>query len=104
MSTIGIGLLALVVIAIAGIYLTTKIVKPLVVNSIIGVVALLIVNFLGGAVGLPVEIDIALVPVLIVALGGLPGLIIVVLLAFFEIAFHAPGATANAGLLIGNGV
>jgi len=92
-------LLALVVVAVAAVYLTLKVVKPLIINSILGVIALFLVNFV-----LPVQIDIALIPVLIVALGGLPGLIIVVLLAFFEIAFHAPGAVAaNAGLLIGYG-
>ena len=52
------------------------------VNSVLGIVALVLLNFLPF-----VSITINIWSVLIVALGGIPGLIIVILLSHFGIAF-----------------
>jgi len=52
------------------------------INSVIGIVALVLLNYLPF-----VNIVINIWSVLIVALGGIPGIIIVILLSHFGIAF-----------------
>jgi len=54
----------------------------LLINSVLGIAAMVLLNFLPF-----VNIVINIWSVLIVALGGIPGLIIVVLLSHFGIAF-----------------
>lgn len=54
----------------------------LVVNSVIGLVVLVLLNFLPF-----INITINIWSVLIVALGGIPGIILVILLSHFGIAF-----------------
>ncbi|MFP4633186.1 MAG: pro-sigmaK processing inhibitor BofA family protein [Halobacteriota archaeon] len=82
MAAIQVGLLVLVALVLVAVYLTMKVVKPLIYNSIVGLIALLAVDYLG-----IVEIDLSIWAVAIVALGGLPGAALVVLLAFLGVAF-----------------
>lgn len=79
---IELALLALVVVALVGAHRVIKTVKPLIVNAVVGLVVLLLANFLGyGVVVTPVV-------VLIVALGGVPGAVLVLLLAYLDILFQ----------------
>ena len=87
-TPIELGLLLVVVAAVVGVYLLLKIVKPLIINAIVGLVVLLAASFLGFGV------NITWVAVLIVAIGGLPGAILVLILGnlgfMFEPAMLAP--------------
>lgn len=57
--------------------------RGLIVNSIVGIVVL----FISNAVGIGVQIS--LVPILICAVFGIPGAILVILLSLLDIAFVA---------------
>ena len=85
---IEIGLLVLAVLALAAVYLTMKVVKPLAYNAIVGLILLGAVNFTG-----VVEVDITLFAVALVAVAGVPGVVLVVLLSFLGVAF-VPEAAA----------
>lgn len=89
-TPIEIGLLALAAAALYFGFKLLKNVKALAVNAIVGLVVLVAAN----AVGLGVEIT--LLAVLICALAGLPGAILVVLLAFLDVAFAAAVAVPVA--------
>lgn len=78
-----IGLLVLVLALLFGAYRVLKAVKPFVVNAVVGVIILAIASFVG------VGVEISLVTVLICAVGGVPGAILVILLAYFDVAFVA---------------
>ena len=81
-TPIEIGLVALVLAALVGAYLLMKAIKPLIVNTIVGLVVLFLASWLGfGA-------SINLVVLLLVAFGGLPAAILVILLAQLGIAFE----------------
>lgn len=57
--------------------------RALVVNAVVGLIVLLIANFVGlGA-------QISLITLLVCAIFGIPGAILVILLAVFDIAFAA---------------
>ncbi|MFP4625082.1 MAG: pro-sigmaK processing inhibitor BofA family protein [Natronomonas sp.] len=76
--------IALLVVALAllfGAYWLIKAIKPLAVNAIIGVIVLLIASWLG------VGVEITLIAVLICAVAGIPGALLVILLAYLDIAF-----------------
>lgn len=78
-----IGILALVLILFFGVYAILKVFKPLIVNAIVGIIIIL----LAGAVGYGVEIT--LLVVLVVAFGGAPGAVLVIILAHFtDVAFE----------------
>ena len=77
-----IALLALVIVALVGAHRAIKTVKPLIVNAVIGLVVLWLANALGyGVVVTPIV-------VLIVALGGVPGAVLVLLLAYLDVLFQ----------------
>ncbi|MFB6114002.1 MAG: pro-sigmaK processing inhibitor BofA family protein [Halodesulfurarchaeum sp.] len=80
-----IGLLVLVAAVIFGAYAIIKVVKPFIVNAVIGLVVLAIAGFLGFGV------NITWVAVLIVAIGGIPGALLVLLLGHFGILFSPVG-------------
>jgi len=81
-TPIEIGLLVLVIVLLGGVYLLLRAVKPLIVNTIVG----LIVLWLAGWVGYGVTITP--VVVLLVAFGGLPAALLVIVLAQFNVIFH----------------
>ena len=77
-----IALLAVVVLALVGVYKLVKNVKALAVNAIVGLVVLVLADAVGfGVVITPVV-------VLIVAFGGLPGALLVILLAHLDVMFE----------------
>jgi hypothetical protein len=87
--------IALLVVALAllfGAYTIIKAVKPFIVNAIVGVLVLVIASFLG------LGVEITPVAVLICAIGGIPGAILVILLAYLNIAFA--GMIAPVGSLL----
>ena len=89
-TPIEIALLILVLALLFGAFRIIKTVKPLIVNAIVGVIILVIANFAG------LGVSITPIAVLVCAVGGVPGAILVVLLAYLEIAFAgmvAPLAT-----------
>lgn len=74
----------LAVIAIALAYYFFKMLKPLIINSIVGLVILFVVNTLG-----IVSVAYSLPAILVIAFGGVPGAVLVILLAHLDIAFMA---------------
>lgn len=80
-----IGIVLTVALAIVVIYFALKLGKKLillVINGFLGLVALVIINFTGF-----VNIDINIISVLIAALGGLLGIVLLILLSTLGIAF-----------------
>jgi hypothetical protein len=81
-SGLELGLLAVVVIALVGAQRAMKTIKPLIVNAVVGLIGLLVASVVGFGV------SITPIVVLIVALGGLPGAILVLLLAHLNLMFE----------------
>ena len=80
-TPIELGLLVLVLAVIVGVFLMIRLIKPLVINTIVGLVVLFLASWLG------VDVAINLVVILLVAFGGFPAAIIVIVLAQLGIAF-----------------
>jgi hypothetical protein len=74
--------LFLVIIAVIGVYYILKTAKTLLINTIVGFIILVIAN-MGFNMNVPYNIQVLLV----VALGGIPGAVLVILLHAFQIAF-----------------
>lgn len=74
--------LFLVIIAVIGVYYILKTAKTLLINTIVGLIILVIAN-VGFNMNVPYNIQVLLV----VALGGIPGAVLVILLHAFQIAF-----------------
>ncbi len=89
MSGLEIGLLVFVALALVAVYVTMKVVKPLIINAIVGLLVIFAVDFLGF-----VEVELGLLAVAIVALGGVPGAVLVLLLAYLGLAFAPAVALA----------
>lgn len=92
-TTIEIALLILVLALLFGAYRIIKVIKPFIVNAIVG----LIVLWLASVFGLGVQITP--LAVVICAIGGLPGAILVIVLAYLDIAFYGSIAPALAILV-----
>jgi hypothetical protein len=80
-TTTEIALLVLALALLFGAYRIIKTVKPLIVNAIIGVIILLVANFVG------LGVSITPIAVLVCAVGGVPGAVLVILLSYLDIAF-----------------
>lgn len=91
MVELELGVLVLVALALAAVYLTMKVVKPLVINAIVGLVIIFAVQYLGS-----VQVELGLLAVGVVAIGGVPGAALVLLLAYFGVAFAPATALALA--------
>ncbi|MDZ7850012.1 MAG: pro-sigmaK processing inhibitor BofA family protein [Halodesulfurarchaeum sp.] len=78
-TPIELGLLLLVAVAVIVAYLLLRAIKPFIINAVLGLVVLLLAGFLG------FEVAITPIVVLIVAVGGIPGALLVLLLAYFGI-------------------
>ncbi len=72
-----------VVLVVAAFYVVYKVIKNLVANAIIGGVGLAVLHFLAPLVGISIKISLANIIISLVA--GLPGLVVVVLLAVLGI-------------------
>lgn len=66
-------------------------VRALLVNAIVGLVILVVANVVG------LGVQISLLTLLVCAIFGVPGAILVVLLALFDVAFAATLAPALVG-------
>ena len=80
-TTLEIGFLVVALAVLFGAYTLLKAIKPLVVNAIVGVIVLVIASFLG------LGVEITPVAVLICAVAGIPGAILVIVLAYAGVAF-----------------
>jgi len=92
-----IGVLVVIAALVVGAYAVIRAIKPFIVNAVVGLVVLL----LAGVVGFGVKIT--WVVVLVVAIGGIPGAVLVILLAYLGLAFQpallAPFVAPLAALL-----
>lgn len=82
-TPIEIGLLAVAVIALYVAFRLLKNAKALAVNAVVGLVVLVVANLVG------LGVEISLLAVLICAVAGIPGAVLVVLLAYLDVAFAA---------------
>ena len=80
-----IGLLIAIAAIVLGAYAVIKVVKPFIVNAVVGLIVLLIAGFLG------FPVNVTWIVVLVVAIGGIPGALLVLLLSYFGVMF-SPGA------------
>ncbi|MCL7419191.1 MAG: pro-sigmaK processing inhibitor BofA family protein [Halalkalicoccus sp.] len=76
-----IAILIAVVVLLLGSYRVIHTVRPFIVNAVVGLVALILASVFGFGV------EITPIVLLIVAIGGVPGALLVVLLAYLNIAF-----------------
>ncbi|MFO7926201.1 MAG: pro-sigmaK processing inhibitor BofA family protein [Halobacteriota archaeon] len=90
-TTIEIALLVAALALLFGTYTIIKAVKPFIVNAVFGLIVLVIASFLG------IGVEITPIAVLICAVGGIPGAILVILLAYLGIAFA--GMAVPVGVL-----
>ncbi len=81
----GLAILVVAIAAFIAVYYVLKVIKYLIVNSIIGLILLFISNFVIGMLDLGFSVDINWVSILVCALGGIPGVIIVILLGFLNV-------------------
>jgi hypothetical protein len=81
----GLAILVVAIAAFVAVYYVLKVIKYLIVNSIMGLILLFISNFVIGMLDLGFSVDINWVSILICALGGIPGVIIVILLGFLNV-------------------
>ncbi|QGN08009.1 hypothetical protein Hrd1104_12355 [Halorhabdus sp. CBA1104] len=81
-----IGALLVVLAVVFGAYWIVKAVKPFIWNAILGLLVFLLADLLVG-----LEVAISPLAVLVVAVGGVPGAVLVILLSILEVAF-VPGA------------
>ncbi|MDF1557131.1 MAG: pro-sigmaK processing inhibitor BofA family protein [ANME-2 cluster archaeon] len=84
-SITGLAILVVAIAAFVAVFYVLKVVKYLIVNSIIGLILLFISNFVIGMMDLGFSVDINWVSIMICALGGIPGVVIVILLGFLGV-------------------
>ena len=87
-TPVELGLLIAVVAVVIVTYLVLRALKPFIVNAVLGLLVLAIAGVLG------FEVAVSPIVVLIVAVGGIPGAILVLLLAHFGILFGPAAAIA----------
>ena len=90
-TTLEVALLIGVLALLFGAYTIIKTVKPFIVNAVVGVIVLVIASFLG------IGVEITPIAVVICAVGGIPGALLVILLAYLGIAFA--GMAVPVGVL-----
>jgi len=81
----GLAILVVAIAAFIAVYYVLKVIKYLIANSIIGLILLFISKFVIEMLDLGFSVDINWVSILICALGGIPGVIIVILLGFLNV-------------------
>lgn len=75
------AVLALAVVSLFAAVRIIKAIRPLVVNTVVGLVVILVAGWLG------VGVEVDWITIAVVAIGGLPGAVLVVLLSVFGLAF-----------------
>jgi len=81
-TPIEVGALLVVLAVVFGAYWIVKAIKPFVWNAVIGLLVFLVAEMAFG-----LEVAISPLVLLIVAIGGLPGAILVILLSVLDVAF-----------------
>jgi hypothetical protein len=76
-----VAVVLLVLAALFGAYTVIRAVRPFIWNAVLGIAVILLAQFFGA--------DVAVTPLvlLVVAIGGIPGAILVILLAYAGLAF-----------------
>ncbi|MCU4925788.1 hypothetical protein OB905_07295 [Halobacteria archaeon AArc-dxtr1] len=74
--------LAVVLVLVLGISVLVEAVRPLIVNAAVGLLGLFLAQWLLG-----ISLSVGPLALAIVALGGLPGAVLVVVLSVFGVAF-----------------
>mgnify|MGYP000636181560 CR=1 FL=1 len=87
-TPIELGLLLVVAIAVIAAYLVLRALKPFIINAVLGLIVLALAGVLG------FEVAVTPIVVLVVAVGGIPGAILVLLLAHFGLLFGPLAAVA----------
>ncbi|MFB6124831.1 MAG: pro-sigmaK processing inhibitor BofA family protein [Halanaeroarchaeum sp.] len=77
-----IGVLIVIAALVLGAYAVIRAVKPFIVNAVLGLLVLLVAGWFGFGV------NISWVVVLVVALGGIPGALLVIILAYVGLVFE----------------
>ncbi len=75
-------LLAVVLVALLGASTIVETVRPFIVNAVVGLLVLFLAQVLFG-----LQIAVTPIALVIVALGGLPGSVLIILLSLFGVAF-----------------
>ena len=83
-------LLLAVLALLLGAYRVVRALRPFIVNAVVGLLVLVIASALGASV------DVSPLVVLVCAVGGVPGAILVLLLAYLDVAFAATVASGVA--------
>jgi len=76
-----VALVLLVLAALFGAFTVVRAVKPFIVNAVVGLLVIFAAQWLGA------QVVVTPLVLLLVALGGLPGAILVILLAYAGLAF-----------------
>ncbi|MCL7476158.1 MAG: pro-sigmaK processing inhibitor BofA family protein [Methanosarcinales archaeon] len=81
----GLAILIVAIAAFIAVFYVLKVIKYLIVNSVVGLILLFASNVAIKMFDLGFSVDINWVSVMICALAGIPGVLIVILLGFFNI-------------------
>ncbi|MEA3295275.1 MAG: pro-sigmaK processing inhibitor BofA family protein [Euryarchaeota archaeon] len=81
--------LLLAIIIVIVLFKVFKLGSKVIINSIVGIILLFLSNTLFDLFGLELTIDINLLTVLICAIAGIPGVILIIVLAFLNIPYFA---------------
>jgi hypothetical protein len=76
-----VALVLLVLAALFGAFTVVRAVKPFIVNAVVGLLVIFAAQWLGA------QVAVTPLVLLVVAIGGLPGAILVILLAYAGLAF-----------------
>jgi len=89
-TLVEVGLVLVVLALLFGAYKVVKAVKPFVWNAVIGLVVFVLADALFG-----LSVTITPLSLLVVAIAGVPGALLVILLSYFEVAFVAGSVIAG---------
>jgi inhibitor of the pro-sigma K processing machinery len=81
--------LLLAIIIVIVLFKVFKLGSKVIINSIVGIILLFLSNALFDLFGLELTIDINLLTVIICAIAGIPGVILIIVLAFLGIPYFA---------------
>lgn len=81
--------LLLAIIIVIVLFKVFKLGSKVIINSIVGIILLFLTNTLFNLFGLELTIDINLLTVIICAIAGIPGVILIIVLAFLGIPYFA---------------
>ncbi|MFV9631484.1 MAG: pro-sigmaK processing inhibitor BofA family protein [Methanosarcinales archaeon] len=81
--------LLLAIIIVIVLFKVFKLSSKIIINSIVGIILLFLTNTLFGLFGLELTISINLLTVIICAIAGIPGVVLIIVLAFLGIPYFA---------------